>query len=191
MRWIRSLGHAAAFQPGHLTEKKNPLQKFRPSSAGPTPFPLVSRDLAAPHCTALPAACPLLPAPSTRSIALSSQLFSTIAAAERNIPEKSLPAKFSDRHLPGFILAPVYPGIIPLLANVVSPSATPTSSGPSRGPNSIACRGSRPSPKARKRSTNELAISLRKIWPVVTSADGVKKHPPPWSLVVLVTRRDK
>lgn len=190
MRWIRSLGHAAAFQPGHLTEKKPP-SKFRPSSAGPTPFPLVSRDLAAPHCTALPAACPLLPAPSTRSIALSSQLFSTIAAAERNIPEKSLPAKFSDRHLPGFILAPVYPGIIPLLANVVNPSATPTSSGPSRGPNSIACRGSRPSPKARKRSTNELAISLRKIWPVVTSADGVKKHPPPWSLVVLVTRRDK
>lgn len=92
-----------------------------------------------------------------------SQLFSTITAAESNTPEKSLPAKLSDRHLPGFIFAPVYPGIIPLLANVVNPSATPTSSGPSRGPNSIACRGSRPSPKARKRRTNELAISFRNI----------------------------
>lgn len=69
MRWIRSLGHAAAFQQG--TSPKNYPSKFRPSSPAQTPSPLASHDSAARHYTALPAACPLLPAPSTRSIALS------------------------------------------------------------------------------------------------------------------------
>lgn len=69
MRWIRSLGHAAAFQQG--TSPKNYPSKFRPSSPAQTPFPSASHDSAARHYTALPAACPLLPAPSTKSIALS------------------------------------------------------------------------------------------------------------------------
>jgi hypothetical protein len=46
--------------------------------------------------------------------------------------------------------APGYPGASPTLANVMSPSAQAVRNGPSFGPNSSPCLGSKPTPNARK-----------------------------------------
>ena len=79
----------------------------------------------------------------------------------------------------GFICAPAYPGIAPLLAKDVNPTETPTSNGPRRGPNKMAWRGSKPTPYARNNRANDRVVSLRKTWPDDIS-EGSKKHPPPW-----------
>jgi hypothetical protein len=56
----------------------------------------------------------------------------------------------SPKHLAGFIVAPPYPGAVPVVTYTITVVETPTSNGPIRGPNACACRGSRPTAKARK-----------------------------------------
>lgn len=53
------------------------------------------------------------------------------------------------KHLAGFNPAPGYPGARLTLENDTRPNVQPTINGPSRGPKSRACRGSRAVPNDR------------------------------------------
>jgi len=63
-----------------------------------------------------------------------------------NSPRATAKAK----HLAGFMPAPGYPGASPTVANAMSPSVQAVRNGPSFGPNSSPCLGSKPTPNARK-----------------------------------------
>jgi len=60
-----------------------------------------------------------------------------------------LRATLVEKHLAGLRPAPGKPAPKPMLEKLMRPTTQPTSNGPSLGPNTCCCRGSRPTPKQR------------------------------------------
>lgn len=83
------------------------------------------------------------------------------------------------KHRAGIICAPVYPGTRPALAKLVKPKDRPTARGPTRGPNSLPCRGSRATPYARNRSVKQENVSMISACPAAM-VPGSRKQPPPF-----------